>query len=102
MSVLNPTPPDRLVDARGRPYFLWDVETTLDQFRGMLAGEDRAVRAYLIAKLMRQARPDDVFQFVTVEDIREEWPRIERHLGRTRGFWTWILDAWDGERTDAA
>ena len=102
MSVLNPTPPERLVDGRDRPYFLWDVETTLAEFRGMLAGDDQEVRAYLIAKLMRQAKPDDVFQFVTVEDIRRAWPRIERHLGRSRPFWTWILGAWRGHAQDAA
>ena len=102
MSVLNPTPPDRLVDARGRPYFLWDMETTLDEFRTMLAGEDRAVRAYLIAKLMRQAKPDDVFQFVTPEEIRRDWPGIERHLGRSHEFWTWILGEWRGNAQDAA
>jgi hypothetical protein len=102
MSVLNPTPPDRLVDGHGRPYFLWDVETTLDEFRAMLAGGDREVRAYLIAKLMRQAKPDDVFQFVTLEDIRRAWPLVERHLGRSRAFWTWILGAWRGNTQDAA
>jgi hypothetical protein len=102
MPVLNPTPPERMVDARGRPYFLWDVETTLDEFRAMIAGEDREVRAYLIAKLMRQAKPDDVFQFVTLQDIRAEWSRIERHLGRSRAFWSWILEAWGKIRPDAA
>lgn len=102
MSVLNPTPPERLVDGRGRPYFLWDVETTLDQFCDMLAGDDRDVRGYLIGKLMRQAKPDDVFQFVTLEDIRREWPRVEKHLGRSREFWTWILGAWGVNAQDAA
>jgi len=26
MSVLAPTPPERIVDAKGRPYFLWDED----------------------------------------------------------------------------
>jgi hypothetical protein len=30
MSVLAPTPPERLMDAEGRPYFPWDEDPTLD------------------------------------------------------------------------
>jgi hypothetical protein len=28
--MLNPTPPERLTDPQGHPYFLWDSEMTLD------------------------------------------------------------------------
>lgn len=66
MNYLNPTPPGRLVDATGRPYFLWDTDQTLDAFVRILGDADPDVRAYAIAKLMRQARPDDVFSFVTL------------------------------------
>lgn len=102
VSVLNPTPPDLLVDAQGRPYFLWDVDLTLDRFRELLAGEDLEVRGYLVGKLMRQAKPDDVFQFVTLAEIRELLPRVERHLGRSRDFWLWLLGLWTGGARDAA
>jgi hypothetical protein len=36
MSVLAPTPPDRMTDASGRPYFLWDDDMSLDSFRANL------------------------------------------------------------------
>ena len=96
MTLLNPTPADRLVDDRGRPYFLWDCEMTLEEFRRELRDAGRDVRAYLVGKLMRQARPDDVFEFVSVAGIRELWSDLERYLGRTRPFWTWLLAAWEG------
>ena len=94
VSALNPTSPDLLVDREGRPYFLWDLDMTLDRFRALLCEGDRDVRAWLVGKLMRQAKPDDVFQFVTVAEIRELWPDLDRYLGRTRAFWSWLLDAW--------
>jgi hypothetical protein len=94
MSVLAPTPPDRLVDGRGRLYFLWDEELTVDQFRTLLDDSDAAVRAYFLGKLMRQAKPDDVFSFVTLDRIEREFPLVERYLGRTRAFWTWLLERW--------
>ena len=94
MPLLATTPPDRLVDVRGRPYFLWDVDMTLERFRELLRDGDDLTRAYLLGKLMREAKPDDVFLFVTRRDIETMWPGLQPHLGRMREFWTWTLDYW--------
>jgi hypothetical protein len=84
-SVLNPTPWDRLVDAHGRPYFLWYEErTTLDDFRKRLTDPEPETRGYAIGKMMPQAKPDDVFTFVTKHEIGALWPEIVNHLGKTR------------------
>jgi hypothetical protein len=83
MSLLAPTPPDRLVDAKGRPYFLWDEDLTIDAFRSRLRDSDPEVRAYYRGKLMRQAKPDDVFTFVTLAEITELFPFVARYLGRS-------------------
>jgi hypothetical protein len=101
MKALNPTPIERLLDHQGRPYFLWDLDMTLDTFRARLRDPDAAVRAFLVAKLMRQAKPDDVFAFVTLKQIRELWPQVQPYLGDRRPFWTWLLDAWEGRGRDA-
>lgn len=98
MSVLNPTRKDLLTDEQGRPYFLWDVDLTLDAFRSNLRTRGRAERAYLVGKLMRQAKPDDVFEFVTLAEVRDLWPDLVGYLGRTREFWTWLLGAWETAR----
>jgi hypothetical protein len=100
MSAMNPTPPDRLVDALGRPYFAWDLDLTLEAFRQRLGHPDPEVRAYFIGKLMRQAKPDDVFSFVTARAIRADWVRIEPHLGRQRAFWTWLFGQWERLRVE--
>lgn len=90
--MLSPTPWQHMVDQQGRPYFLWDSELTLEEFRAALRESAPEARAYLIGKLMRQAKPDDVFSFVSLQTIREHWPALERYLGETRAFWTWLLD----------
>ena len=69
MGTLAPTPSENLVDSLGRPYFLWDSDMTLDEFEAELGSEVPEARAFLVGKLMRQAKPDDVFTFVKVEDI---------------------------------
>lgn len=93
-NVLNPTPRDVMLDAQGRPYFLWDCDMTLERFVGLLEHPDPELRAYLVGKLMRQAKPDDVFEFVTPRTIEELWPKLNRYLGETREFWTWIFATW--------
>ena len=93
--MLSLTPEERLTDTEGRPYFLWDCDLTLPQFEQALASPDPDVRAYFIGKLMRQAKPDDVFAFVKAGTVKELWPRILPYLGQAREFWSWIFDTWE-------
>lgn len=81
--MLNRWSREKMVDAQGRPHFLWDVHMTLTSFEELLRDPNDETRAAAIGKLMRQARPDDVFTFVGVAEMRAEWPRIEPHLGKT-------------------
>lgn len=83
-----------MLDARDRPYFLWDEELTVEEFRRRLRDEDPEVRAYYLGKLMRQAKPDDVFSFVTVDELQASLPTVTRYLGHTREFWIWLLGKW--------
>lgn len=94
--MLAPTPPDRLVDAQGRPYFLWDCEITLAELEARLVDPDPEVRAYWMGKTMREAKPDDAVMLIPPPVMRAHWDRLERFLGRTRPFWAWLLlDRWE-------
>lgn len=101
MSVLAPTPAARLLDSRGRPYFLWDEDMTADELRARLTDADPEVRAYFLGKVMRQAKPDDVFSFVSLRDIVEQFSMVERYLGNSRDFWHWLIERW-GKPTGGA
>jgi hypothetical protein len=94
VTLLAPTSADRLVDAQGRPYFLWDLDMTLVELRQRLEDEDPDVRAYFAAKVMRQAKPDDAVTLLTAARIHREWPRLQRYLGKERPFWEWLLGEW--------
>ena len=89
--MLHPTPADRLCDASGRPYFLWDCDVDLDRLRALLAEGPEEARAYWMGKVMRQAKPDDVLSLMSTDEIRTAWPRVEKYLGRERPFWAWLL-----------
>lgn len=91
--MICPTPAAKLCDSAGRPYFLWDCDVTLSTFRDHLSAEDDERRGYWLAKLMRQAKPDDAIAIAGVSEMRRLWPKIEHGLGRQREFWAWYL-AW--------
>jgi hypothetical protein len=95
--MICPTPPDKLVDLQNRPYFLWDSELTIDEFREKLRDPSETVRSYMLGKLMRQAKPDDVFLFVSREEIIRQWSAVEPFLGKTRPFWSWLVEQWKGK-----
>ncbi len=67
---------------------------TDEQFRALLSGAEDERRGVLLGKLMRQAKPDDVFLYISESEIRRSWERLEPHPGRTREFWRWLLETW--------
>lgn len=95
VALLNVTPEPLMVDARGRPYFLWDLDMGLAEFKQTLVDEDPVVRGYMLGKLMRQAKPDDVFVFVSPRHVRENWEFLKAHLGKSLPFWEWLFGEWE-------
>lgn len=93
--MLGQTAQELLLDEEGRPYFLWDCDLTLDEFTQGMNHPDPTYCAYLLGKLMRQAKPEDVFRFASLDTIRSSWSLVERHLGKSLDFWRWLLEAWE-------
>lgn len=91
---LPPTSPD-LLDPTTRPYFLWWTDLTVGEFRRRLAEGTSEERAYWIGALLREANTRDVWLYVRPEELRVMWPRLIRHLGRTRAMWAWLLEVSD-------
>jgi len=77
-----------------RPYFLWDVDLTEAELRDRLKVADPDARAQWEACVMREARFEDVWRYLSLDQILKDWPWITRHLGRRRAFWKFLLDGW--------
>jgi len=91
--MLNPTPADQMVDERGHPYFLPpELDMTLDQYRTAVADPNLGARAFFLAHLLCNARPDDVFFVATPGKIQEAWPQLEPYLGHRKEFWTDLFE----------
>lgn len=68
---------------------------TLEEFERVVGDRTATARPYLVGKMMRQAKPDDVLQFVSPQDLVELWNDVERYLGKSREFWAWLLGEWE-------
>ena len=77
-----------------QPYFIWDQPLTVAELRRWLAHSDPATRALWTARVLREARYTDVWRFVTLEQVLGLWPLVQRHLGRTRKFWEFLIEGW--------
>lgn len=91
-----PRPPYRLCDPQGRPYFLWDVDLTLDPVMAHLRSPDDATRLYWTGVVLRQAKPDDAIVLLGPASIQSAVPRLSGRLGRMEPFWTWLTERWAG------
>ncbi len=102
---LPPTTPDLGRD-EARPYFVWWTDLSVADFRRRLASPDRQERAYWLGALLREANTRDVWSFVDPKTVRDSWLDLQRHLGRSRAMWAYLLGLdptpWPPPRTDRA
>jgi hypothetical protein len=77
-----------------RPYFLWDEDMSVAEFRERLGSAPERERLRLLARLLREARDTDVWRFVSPQEVADKLPELERHLGRRRSFWRFLLGLW--------
>ena len=83
-----------LDDPEAYPYFLWDDPMTNRQIHDFLSSASEPERHRLLAKILREARDPDVWTYTTPHDVARLWPQLERHLGRRRAFWKYLLGRW--------
>ncbi len=76
------------------PYFLWDEPMTVAELRQKLASSSEEEKTRLLGKILREARDTDVWFFTSPEEIAHMWPKLEPHLGRRKGFWTFLVNRW--------
>jgi len=83
-----------LDDPGARPYFLWDQDITVAELREFLSSSDQRERALWRARVLREARYQDVWKLLRLKDVVAEFSELESHLGRMRAFWCWLIEGW--------
>ena len=87
-----------LNNSQAIPYFLWDEPMTVAEFKLRLATASPPERIRLLAKLLREARDTDVWQFTNPETVRRNWQTLSPMLGRRRAFWEFLLNHWHKDK----
>ena len=86
-----------LGDPAAIPYFLWDEPMTVAELESRLREASEVERDRLLGKILREARDRDVWRFTTPADVARRWTGLQRHLGRRRAFWEYLLSLWRDE-----
>ncbi|MBM4318790.1 MAG: hypothetical protein FJ125_02265 [Deltaproteobacteria bacterium] len=79
---------------KDRPWFIWDMDVSDAELRVLLRQEDLDARAQWQARVLREALFLEVWSYLSLTEILDNWPHIRRHLGRRRKFWDFILQGW--------
>ena len=81
--------------AGAAPYFTWDSPVTNGQIRHALREGDEDERLHWIARILREAKYEDVWAYLTLRgDILPSWDRVRTRLGRRRAMWEFLLARW--------
>jgi len=79
---------------RKRPDFLWDYNLSEEDVHAILAGDDAHRRAWVISRILNAARWDDIWKYVTVEDIRTHFDQLRFRFPHLRELWAHALEIW--------
>ena len=80
-----------------RPHFLWDYDLTVEQVKTLLKTQSIKQKAWIIARILEHARFQEVFEYITQEEIREALPHLRMNLRRKKN-WELALDVWSEKK----
>ena len=80
--------------AKDRPDFLWDEPLSRDDLKKVLAGQDETESLYYAAKILREARFEEVWEYLSPAFLASHWEKLRARLGRKKGFWKFFYTTW--------
>ena len=76
------------------PYFAWDRKKTVADIKAAI-GKEPDLQIKTIAWIMREAKFDDVWQFISPKELWQSFDEILPFLGRKKEFWQYMLRTWN-------
>lgn len=71
--------------------FAWDRPESAASLRARLAEANPTEWLNIVAWIMREARVDQVWEFLTLRQVAEIYPRVSPMLGRRKSLWEYVL-----------
>ncbi len=85
------------VDGARRPYFFWDYDITEEEVRDIIRGDNEVERAWVITRILEYARWDDIWRYLTVDDVRRNFEQLRFRWPQVRDLWAYALKVWSGD-----
>lgn len=77
-----------------RAYFFWDYDLSEDQVREILRGNNQVERISVISRILQYARWDDIWMYLRLRDVRENFDRIQWRTPELKELWAYALSVW--------
>jgi hypothetical protein len=81
-------------ESTDRPDFLWDEPLVRDDLKKILAGDNAEERLYYAAKILREARFEEVWEYLSPTFLAANWDKLHSRLGRKKRFWEFFYSTW--------
>ena len=77
-----------------RLYFFWDYDLSDEEVRHILRSGSLAEKAWVITRILEYAKWDDIWRYLTLADIRQNFEHLRFRRPQDRELWAYALDRW--------
>ena len=85
---------DHLTQPGQRPYFFWDYEISDEEIRRILRDGSPSEKAWVISRILEYAKWDDIWRYLTLADIRDNFANLQFRRPQDRELWAYALGRW--------
>lgn len=84
-----------MVESRNmkRPYFIWDYNLNDKKIKKILQSGNNVEKQWLIARILSHAKYEDVWKYLTVDDIIAYFPKLKLNT-LIKNAWKKALTVW--------
>ena len=77
-----------------RLYFFWDYDLSEEGIRRILRHGNPTEKAWVITRILEYAKWDDIWRYLTVDDIRQNLGQLCFRRPQDRELWAYAVDRW--------
>lgn len=78
--------------------FLWDYDLSEEDVRRILREGTPTERGWLIGRILEYAPWEEIWQYLTPQQIARDMEYVRFRSARDRQLWTYALKRWLGDR----
>jgi hypothetical protein len=84
----------RSMNMAKRLYFFWDYDLTDDDVQKILASDNEMEKVWVMSRILQSARWEDIWKYVTPDDIRQNFEKLQFRTPHLRDLWHYALTIW--------